>query len=103
MDLQSTCTVRTSLPLPAPSQVLLSGTRSAGVSELLLIVLLLIPKLLIYLVARRQSKVPISSIASFLLMKKIINFVAKTLKMLTIQIVVKRGMVKMKLVVSRNF
>ena len=63
-----------------------------GVSELLLIVLLLIPKLLIYLVARRQSKVPISSIAGFLLMKKNTNFVAKALKIL-----------KMKLVVSRNF
>ena len=63
------------------------------VSELLLIVLLLIPKLLIYLVARRQSKVPISSIAGFLLMKKNINFVAKALKILNIKIVVKRDMV----------
>ena len=64
-----------------------------GVSELLLIVLLLIPKLLIYLVARRQSKVPISSIDGFLLMKKNINFVAKALKILNIKIVVKRDMV----------
>ena len=64
-----------------------------GVSELLLIVLLLISKLLIYLVARRQSKVPISSIAGFLLMKKNINFVAIALKILNIKIVVKRDMV----------
>ncbi len=62
-----------------------TGLTHIGVSELLLIVLLLIPKLLIYLVARRQSKVPISSLAGFLLMKKKINFVAKALKILNIK------------------
>jgi hypothetical protein len=49
-------------------------SRIFGVPELLLIVLLLIPRLLINLVARRLSKVTSSSIAGFLLMEKNINY-----------------------------
>ena len=47
-----------------------------GVSDLLLIVLLLIPILLIYLVVRLQSMVSISSIAGFLQTKKNVYFTA---------------------------
>ena len=48
----------------------------SGVSDLLLIVLLLIPILLIYLVVRLQSMVSISSIAGFLQTKKKVYFTA---------------------------
>ncbi len=54
----------------------LHGISNKGVSELLLIVLLLIPILLKYLVVRQHSMVTISSIAGFLQRKKNIYFTA---------------------------